>query len=277
MSDWEDIQARKYPPVGRCIYCGSDGGSEGLRDEHMVPYALGGHAELREASCRSCEQITSYIDGYLARHIFYDLRSHVRAPSRRSLPKKRPAHISVGDQGVSLDLPVDDHPFALMLPTWDLPGILRQVQPTEDFPVTNVRAYNYMPPNLRDALALPEDAPDPVVHIGPGTINNMTFARAITKIAYCNAIARYGLNGFRRLVAPDIVLGNYPWLPYFVGSEPGEPPPPHPRHVRHAVELATATGRGGIRILVASVRLFANSGTAEHGMPIYRVVMGAPR
>jgi len=28
-------------------------------------------------------------------------------------------------------------------------------------------------------LGLPDDAPDPIVHIGPGMIDNTTFARAI--------------------------------------------------------------------------------------------------
>ena len=46
--------------------------------------------------------------------------------------------------------------------------------------------------------------------------------------------------------------------------------------MRHAIEIATTTERGGLRLLVALVRLFADSGTAEHGMPVYRVVVGAP-
>ena len=64
------------------------------------------------------------------------------------------------------------------------------------------------------------------MHIGPGTINNITFARAITKVAFCHAVAKYGLDGFRHLAAPDIILGKYSCVPYFVGSDPEEPPPP---------------------------------------------------
>jgi 5-methylcytosine-specific restriction endonuclease McrA len=90
---WEDIQGRKYDPVGRCIYCGSNGGSDGLRDEHMVPYSLGGHAALRQASCRACEAVTSRVELYLARHTFYQFRSHVRAPSRRKLPTALSANV----------------------------------------------------------------------------------------------------------------------------------------------------------------------------------------
>jgi hypothetical protein len=103
------------------------------------------------------------------------------------------------------------------------------------------------------------------------------FARAIAKIAYCNVVARYGLDGLRPLVLPDLILGRYPCVPYFVGTDPGEPPPPDARNMRHAVQIATANGREGLRFLVASVRLFAHSGTREHGMPIYHVVVGAPR
>jgi len=96
------------------------------------------------------------------------------------------------------------------------------------------------------------------------------------KIAYCGAVAKYGIDGFRAFVLPDIILGRYPWVPYLVGSDPDPPPPPHPPNMRHAIEIATTTERGGLRLLVALVRLFADSGTAEHGMPVYRVVVGAP-
>jgi len=47
---WEDIQGGKYDSIDRCIYCGSDGSSGGLRDEQIVPYSLGGLVALRRAS-----------------------------------------------------------------------------------------------------------------------------------------------------------------------------------------------------------------------------------
>jgi hypothetical protein len=274
---WDNIQGRRYPLVGKCVYCGSDGGAKGLSDEHMVPFSLGGDAVLPKASCAACATETSKIELYLARHIFHGLRSHVGAPSRKkSLPSTLSATISVGDQEGSYEFLAADQPFALMLPTWDYPGIMRQVQPTEDFSVCNIRAYNFVPGNLRELLGLADDAPDPLVHIASGTLNNILFARAIAKIAYCNVVARYGLGGFRPLVLPDLILGRYPCVPYFVGTDPREPPPPSAKNVRHAVQIATANGREGLRFLVASIRLFAHRGTREHGMPIYHVVSGAP-
>jgi HNH endonuclease len=276
--DWDNIQGRRYTSVGRCIYCGSDGGAKGLSDEHMVPFSLGGDAVLPKASCEACATETSKIELYLARHIFHGLRSHIGAPSRKkSLPSILSATISVGDQEGSYEFVAADQPFALMLPTWDYPGIMRQVQPTSDFQVCNVRAYNFMPGNLRQLLGLADDAPDPLVHIGSGTLNNIVFARAIAKIAYCNVVARYGLGGFRPLVLPDLILGRYPCVPYFVGSDPGVPSPPNTKNVRHAIQITTANGEEGLRFLLASVRPFAHSGTREHGMPIYHVVSGAPR
>ena len=123
---------------------------------------------------------------------------------------------------------------------------MRQVQPTEDFSVCNIRAYNFVPGNLRVLLELTDDAPDPLVHIASGTLNHIQLARAIAKIAYCNVVARNGLGGFRPLVLPDLILGRYPYVPYFVGTDPREPPPPSAKNLRHAVQIATANGREGL-------------------------------
>lgn len=48
-------QKRTYPPVGRCIYCGTKEGD--LTDEHIVPFALGGNMILPKASCIPCQRI----------------------------------------------------------------------------------------------------------------------------------------------------------------------------------------------------------------------------
>ena len=63
MAEIENVQGRKIrvPGGGRCVYCGSDGGADGLRDEHAIPYSLGGTAELLKASCSDCEKVTSYL------------------------------------------------------------------------------------------------------------------------------------------------------------------------------------------------------------------------
>lgn len=87
-----DVQGKSYAGFGRCIYCGSYGGVDGLRDEHITPYCLGGNAIIRGASCRACEAITSYLDGYLGRKVFYELRVHSGIQTRS--PKDRPTHLN---------------------------------------------------------------------------------------------------------------------------------------------------------------------------------------
>jgi hypothetical protein len=73
----EDVADKKEPVKrgGICIYCGWDGGADGLRNEHTVPYSMGGNTELLAASCADCEAITSYLDGYMANAIFFEFRS----------------------------------------------------------------------------------------------------------------------------------------------------------------------------------------------------------
>jgi 5-methylcytosine-specific restriction endonuclease McrA len=50
----EDVAGKKVAVKGGgvCVYCGWDGGEEGLHDEHVVPYSLGGNTELLNASCK---------------------------------------------------------------------------------------------------------------------------------------------------------------------------------------------------------------------------------
>src|SRR5258707_332054 len=106
-----DIQGKKYPGFGRCIYCGSN--ESDLRDEHIMPYCLGGNAILEAASCQRCEKITSYLDGYLGQKTFYEFRVHSGIQTRR--PNKRPATllatIQVRGELEQRFYPAKEHPY----------------------------------------------------------------------------------------------------------------------------------------------------------------------
>lgn len=273
----ENIQGNTYGPVGRCIYCGSDGGKEGLRTEHTVPYSLGGNTELLEASCRDCEAITSYLDGYLARGIFYDLRIQTATQTRRAHPKTRPATVSFQDHDEIREFDIEDHPFFTVVPALLEPGILRHSLPSERFDPYKAHAYHYFPDNLAETLKNilpPQDSGSTGIR-AKGILNLATFCRAIAKIAYCHAVIHSGKDGFRPLVIPDIILGKYPYISYFIGGGM-DPPPPDAADVRHTITFEISRF-GRLRLLVVGVRLFANSGTEEHGMPIYEVVFGASK
>jgi hypothetical protein len=74
---------------------------------------------------------------------------------------------------------------------------------------------------------------------------------------------------------PDLIFGRYPCIPYFVGCKLDDPPPPTPRDVLHEITVGLKT-INGVKVLVSSIRLFANSGVEDHGPPVYEVVVGAP-
>lgn len=272
----ENVQRRKFPSPGRCIYCGSDGGVVGLRDEHIIPFALGGRAKLEKASCRECEKITSYLDGYLARRVFQDFRLHasVQTRNRRERPTKLSATVQFRGREETRDFPILDHPYFTVLPAMQAPGIFLGETPSAEFRGCKAHAYYLFPDHLRDVLGL---NPEESLRVRTrGELNFRTFSRAIAKIAYCNAVCKFGLDGFRPLVMTDIILDKYPSVSYFVGASADEPPPPGNENVMHTVTFSTE-GFERLKLLVASVRLFANSGTNDRGMPIYEVVVGAPK
>jgi hypothetical protein len=186
----EDIQGKKYAGFGRCIYCGSDGGSDGLRKEHLVPFCLGGTAVIENASCKACEKITSYLEGYLGRRIFYELRLHTDAPTRR--PEDRPTHLKATLQiaGVleTREFPAKEQPFAVALPVWAGPGIIIGSLPIKEFPQEGKFFFYYVPPSLQAEQPFGQFIVD-------ARSNTDTFARAMMKIAYCHAVARFGRGG----------------------------------------------------------------------------------
>ena len=71
-----------------------------------------------------------------------------------------------------------------------------------------------------------------------------------------------------------IILGRYPNVAYFVGSDPTLPGPPYPRGQQHGVILGDFTYKN-LKMLTAAIRLFGDSGAGDRGMPYYTVVCGA--
>jgi hypothetical protein len=145
-----DIQGVRFPGYGRCIYCGSTGP---LKDEHIVPFSLGGKAVIEAASCGKCEKVTSYLDGYLARQIFHEYRAHAGMKSRR--PKERPTELEAtivkadGTREVRVFAP-KEHPYFLVMPVWNLPGILLGEEPNHNFEIMQAHAYWWIPEHAKD-------------------------------------------------------------------------------------------------------------------------------
>lgn len=280
---WEDIQDRKYPGYGRCIYCGSSGADGGLTDEHVLPYALGGKTIIEDASCKRCQRLIDPVDRHLGRAVFGNFRIHANVQTRRpsERPDKLPAQFTVGDKEVALDLPIADHPYSLAMPIWGDAGFFRGVSVDSPFPERYAHLYHYAPDNLRETLGVAESEDFKVW--SQGNFNAHLFARSIAKIAYCHTVITYGLDGFRPLVLPAIILGQFTGVPYFVGAPLMIPPPPNPKGQRHLIQHAHLDGYRvhdkisgmGLKLHLVYVRLFADSAHKEHGMPIYHVIAGA--
>ena len=274
----ELIERNSYPSFGQCIYCGAVAANTKLGDEHIIPYSLGGNAVIKKASCTTCAAETSKLERVLARQVLGRYRAHIEEQTRR--PADRPktfkfmASINKGPL-TEFEAPTSDAPYFTYMPIFSIPGIYSGAQPAKEFAVSEVHKYWWVPPNIRNVVGAKDgdvvDVPDLDFRL-----QHELFARAIAKIAYCQAVARYGLDGFRRLVTPQLILGQYPFVPYFVGSSIDIPPPPGPRTAKHGIVLHY-TNIHRMNLLTASVRLYANSGTQEVGMPYYDVVIGAPR
>lgn len=253
-----DVHGRVFPSYGRCIYCGAP---RDLKDEHIVPLSLGGTAVIEKASCSNCEKITSYLDGYLSRDIFNEYRSHVGIRSRR--PKQRPKSLFAsflkpdGSQFVekltkrSTLCSVD----ANMEFAWHALG----KSPTADFDVTQGHLYIFTSEDVQKRITAEE------LKLGVWPyVNYATFARAIARISFCQAVAQLGLDGFNHLDLPGLILGTYPNIPHYVGVTRDIPPPPDERRITHKVELQMYN-TANRRYWLVSLRLFAHSGYKENG------------
>ena len=266
-----DIQGVKFPGYGRCIYCGSTGD---LKDEHIIPISLGGKAVIEKASCGGCEKVTSYLDGYLARHIYNEYRAHAGMKSRR--PKQRPTSLPAtiirpdGSEEIRSFDP-KAHPYFLIMPIWHLPGIILKIPPTNQFTIMQAHAFYYIPESMRNAAEMEQERVR-----AQGTINYTAFARGIARISFCQAVAHLGLDSFNHLDIPALILGKYPFVPHYVGVDRTDPPPPFEKGRLHSIDLQTYTV-DGIEYWIASLRLFAHSGLEDHGMPIYRTIVGSTK
>jgi hypothetical protein len=273
------LEHQRFPGYGECIYCGISEDVTKLTDEHVVAFALGGNVIIENASCEACAAETSKCEREIARNVLADFRTHTNIQTRR--PKDRPTELLFnvsldGAEPQTLTVPVKDHPFFTPMPVWGMPGLLRGMRPEAPWALENKAHLFYsVPDNLARTVGLQHgqraELPFPTVNV-----NHELYARAIAKIAYCQAVVRFGLRGFRRLVLPKLILGRYPHIRYFVGSDPdAEPPPRLERSILHAISFEEI-GIGNMRLILAAVRLFANSGTDSAGPPIYRVIVGAP-
>lgn len=249
----------RFESKGCCIYCGARGVE--LSDEHIVPYSLGGHHVIANASCHSCADVTKKFEQDVARGMWGDARVSYDAPSRRK--KQRPKSLVFNDPENprrKICVPYAEYPAPLIFYKMSNAGLLEGLSETTDIShlwqfiglVDDVKAKQFEEKFGIKLSVKFRHVPD-------------SFARMIAKIGYGHILSILDLCDFRSLCVPYI-LGQKKNLSYIVGGSFNSPAP----EIDKGYVLNTVGFGDANRImLIAEVRLFANNET-----PAYHVLVG---
>lgn len=264
-------KAKEFRFVGRCVY-----GPEHdppLTKEHILAANLGGEFTLGKASCLCCQKIINeQVEQPCLQRMFREIRYRRGTGSRRvnerpdQLPVWKPPDMEEWppdrpidfEQWLRQGVPYDEHPSILLLPLYNRPGILRDVDPAvsaqEPFqlwwhnePFKSEQGHRGQ---LYAEIAFSDDV----------------FCRLIAKSAHCAAVAYFGLDAFTPFLTEMILGRDLTLKRHFIGCELSIEDP-----IQRTHEFRTHIVKGGSlksHILVA-LRLFAYLST-----PFYIAVVG---
>lgn len=243
-----------YPPVGKCIYCGST--PKTLTREHIIPRGLKGTLILPKSSCRECAKITCQIETMCLRHMMGRFRRRVGFKSRKPQPNSLPLAIIAAD-GTSKthSVPIAKLPASIALPAWDQPPLLL----TGENRPFQLHAWSWV---KHDAWKTVEGLGGTGFHAG--SIHPLFFSRMIAKIAHSDAIANYGLTAFKPLLL-ELILKGVKNPTTLIGGPPKHPPA---EQALHRITRSHVTAHGKTYLL-SEVRLLA-----QLGAPSYLVLVG---
>ena len=261
--------ARRYEPVGECIYCGS---REDLTDEHIIPFAAGGRWILPAASCKSCAAITGSFEGEVARTIIGPLRMLYNLPTRRKKdrPKQLPLKVKY-PSSTDWEIAYVDRricPFLVGLPLYPMPDAItgaardgNKSAATSNIWIRGAAFWRNKDEHLQwlcEALGAIEVMPTATVHTEP-------FCLTLAKVAHSFAVAELGLNGFRPYLSELIRTRDLTNRAYFIGGGNGDEPA---SKKLHDLELDTVLSIDA-GVVVARVRILGALET-----PTYYVAVG---
>ncbi len=255
----------RYAPAGECIYCGT---RDGLSEEHIVPFALGGTHVLPEASCKTHRDVTSGFEGRVCRGFMLPTRTVAGFPTRR--PGERPSGFAAKlsrDDGTTWEdtrFPVDEFPALLPLLRFERAAYLSGAKIG---PGVRTNGYNL--------LRFGKDPKESTILQGATTfqdtvdVDATSFARLIAKIGW----------GFAVALMPGLTRAKCPVLPFIVGdADDGS----HwigsgefrlaieERRPTHAVGIAETLSADGMTTLIAQVKLFADTGATGYEVVVQR-------
>jgi hypothetical protein len=158
----------------------------------------------------------------------------------------------------------DEHPAPLLLPHLSTPGLLTDADPDarwEDLPygywLRELRTAKLPPGNLKIVIS---DDSDPY-----------KFGRVLAKIAHCETVNHFGLDGFVPFL-PKIILGEDTRIPYFIGGIEGRH---EPLNAGYLWALRLLRYKDDL-LIVHVLRLFANIALRLQpvGTPYYVSIVG---
>jgi hypothetical protein len=255
-----------FPSIGRCIYCGA---TEGLSDEHIIPFSLAGNFIFRDASCRRCAAITSRDELLCARGIFGRLRIAHEFPTRRK--NERPTHVTVelvsADGSEQVEVPVGSEPTApLFAPLFPIAGILVGREPSIEIPGIQYQVILPFPPDHDARLqGLKREGATQVRVTGNWGLN--PFMCLLAKIGHGFAVAGYGADSFTPIL-PGYVLDKDRRLSHVIGGTTDKIQLPEGANPIHAWQL-------GIRSINQKHYVAVHLHLFRYlGYPVYEVIAG---
>jgi HNH endonuclease len=257
-----------YPPVGKCIYCRSDGLPRQLTLEHIIPESLGGMLELPEASCHDCQAITSAFEGENAGKLFRPIRRQLHLPSKSRGKARREQRENetfvVKFDDVRRNIPVAEYPGLITSFVFTLPTILLGIAPTGESFSGGV-SLGILPEFGERLNALRAKYGNKVEFPTRGSAEAV--GRLLAKIGHAYAAAEIGLDKFKPYLL-GIIRNQDPYLlHHLVGSAAGTSPFADDLH---EIEILPPQTFGNDKLIVVKIHLFSN----YPGIAVHYVVAG---
>jgi hypothetical protein len=249
---------KRYPSVGRCIYCRSAGTSAApLTDEHVIAYALAGNLVLPKASCVPCATITGRFEQTCIKQSFGLVRGKHGLPTRRKKERRIYFPLHYGSNLSERRVHFSSHPFVVALPSFGSEPWLLDSKPhgnTTLLVVTDKAARRRAALPVSYSMLMDFDA----------------FYRMLAKIAHSFAVAEYGIDSFIPFLIELIIhgKGSRP-TDYYIGSPPQPAPTDRASTPSHQLGIDFIGLQHGAWIGVVTIRLFAHLRA-----PRYHVVVG---
>ncbi len=264
--------SKKYTPVNKCIYCGAT--NKELTDEHIIAYGLNSNSILPKSSCLECNKITSRIENNVMRGFAWQMRTALGFPTRR--PKEVPKTFKLGivKNGVEsvIDVPVKDHPIFLPLPLFNLPAhfenhvFKKNIEIKEGIGLAGIQISWFAD---LEKIKQEHNADSFFVL---GKFDHISFAHMLAKIAYCLAVAEFGLDAFEEIFVLPAIRGERKDIGQYVGSSERIFSEENAAHLSELKTYKNPDPNNPDGMIIAFIKLFA-----DIPAPGYIVIVGRPK